>query len=572
MSPSPERRRGDDGFTLIEVVVALGITVTVMMALLPQLVGGLRATGTANVVTLAKGVTQSELEKMRNLPFHVSPSAGLFVDVLDRHYPNLKPPTGPTACADPASVTAASWTGFVAPTAARCSFEPSGAFYRTVRHVASARGPLVMVVATQFLTGATPPTPVTPVAGYDSAVTGKHQPAALQVGVTATIAFREREKVETVSTFTQIMGQPAAPTRVLAAASATALEVGSVLADQTKLSMTAGLANATGSASSLSTAQGNATALTTTLSNGERGGGAEHSLTAPPASSVGEKTAPAGELLPSCGWVCWADNRVGATSVSAIDGLPNAGSSAQPLRAAVDNASVNDGVRVSTAPSTDGYRPSLYLRHALVRIDSAEAPHPSQLVGCATDGAGVITASAFVATVEPPSTSAVESCAAARTRTVSLLPTYSSLLNGAAPRGIIRVRLDHAWARCTASPTTGAATHDYRAVVEVWDGASYDVVATIVSGQTTDPLAGVSMDKLVGLGGRTLGDYVASWSSATNATVRSQNAAGNVSMSVPGVVTIVTQPVRRDASGALDQASAVSLTLGAVSCSSQDER
>ncbi len=92
----------DDGFSLIEVVVALGVFLVVMTAVLPLIVGGLRGTARAGQVTEQKGVVEAQLERMRNLPWHVAPNAGQFIDVLDRYFPNLTAPTvtvNATTCA-----------------------------------------------------------------------------------------------------------------------------------------------------------------------------------------------------------------------------------------------------------------------------------------------------------------------------------------------------------------------------------------------------------------------------------------------------------------------------------------
>lgn len=570
MSPSAEREgRRDDGFTLVEVIVALGITTLVMVALLPQLVVGLRSTGTATTVTTAKGVVQSELERMRNLPFHVAPAAGAYVDVLDRYYPHLRPPTNAPACAAPDAVSPASWSGFVAPTStARCSFEPAtGAFYRTVRTVTTTRGPMVLVVATQFLTGSTPPTAVTPRTGYDAAVNGKNLPASSQLGVTATVAHGSGGVVRPVTTHTQLADQPSSPTRLKAEARAAALHVGSVTADGRALSLTAGLVNAAGSVGNASTVTGNATAVTAGLATGEQGAGATSTVQAPPSQTVAPASSPAGGLpVLGCSFACWSPSRLGSTTVSAESGLPVAGTSATPLQAGIVDTSTNTGVQLGTSTTTDGYRAALDLTGPLVRLDDSDAPLPSQLTGCAVTPTGVVTASGFLRATEGAA-AMVESCAVARSTAVSLFPT------GFAPRGVIRVRLEHASAGCTATGSTGQATHDYRAVVEVWDGAAFAVVAEVVGGQAVDPLAAVALTTPVG-GGHVLGDYLASWSAATTGTVRTSQSAGAAEVSVPGVVAIATQPVRADAAApdGLDPASAVSLTLGAVSCSAEDAR
>ena len=64
--------RRDDGFTLVEVVVALAIVMVVAASLLPQLVAGIQATSTARTISQAKGVVQGQLDRMRNLPYYVS--------------------------------------------------------------------------------------------------------------------------------------------------------------------------------------------------------------------------------------------------------------------------------------------------------------------------------------------------------------------------------------------------------------------------------------------------------------------------------------------------------------------
>lgn len=558
----------DDGFTLLEVIIALGVTTLVMVAMLPQLVSGLRSTGTANAVTLSKGVAQAELELMRNLPFHVAPSAGAYVDVLDRYFPRLVAPTAAPACASPASIPAASWTGYVAAgSSGRCSFEPTtGAFYRTVRSVDSERGALVVVVATQFLSAGTPPVPVAPRAGYDSGIDRRHLPASSQVGVTATVVHHDHGKVRPVTTYTQIADQPRAPRRILAEATGTALHVGSVTADGWALSLSAGLVNVAGSLSTVSTVTGNATAVRGGLGTGEQGSGASRTFQAPPTLDLAPISQPAGGLAGfGCSFACWSPSSLGAATVSAEGGLPRAGSSAVPIQAGVTDVSTNSGVRFGTAATTADYRPELGLTGPLVRLDDAAVPYPAQLTGCAVTPSGVLTASGFLRSADDPTARDVESCAVTRSAPIVLFPTEF------APHGVIRVRLDRASARCTASATSGTGTHDFRALVEVWDGTKHVVVAEPVAGQATDPLAAVPMTTDVG-GGHVLGDYLAAWSSATTSTVRSAQAARRAEVSVPGVVTIATQPVRSGTEGGLDPASAVALTIGAVSCSAEDAR
>ncbi len=63
-------------------IVTLLIVVT-----LPQLLVGMSSNDVARKSLQEKGFAQAELERMRNLPFHIAPAAGDFIDVLDRFYP-----------------------------------------------------------------------------------------------------------------------------------------------------------------------------------------------------------------------------------------------------------------------------------------------------------------------------------------------------------------------------------------------------------------------------------------------------------------------------------------------------
>ena len=157
MSPSADRDtscpdRGDDGFALIEILVSLGIFLVVMTALLPQLIVGIKSTATARMVTQAKGVTQGQLERMRNLPFHVARDAGEYLDVLDFYYRDtVAPSTAATCRSDGRYVAPATgWRGYVAGTA-RCDYEPqTGPMYR---YVAPAAHGFTVVVNTSSCPG-----------------------------------------------------------------------------------------------------------------------------------------------------------------------------------------------------------------------------------------------------------------------------------------------------------------------------------------------------------------------------------------------------------------------------------
>lgn len=591
-STDPRSRRRheaqDDGFTLIEIVVALGVLTTVMVALLPQLIVGIKSTGTARLITQAKGITQGQLEKMRNLPYHIAPAAGPYVDVLDNYYRDLAPPGTTPACRTGNAYTtpATGWTGFVpAGSAARCDYEPAtGAFYRKVQPVSAGAGigAFIIVVDTQFLSGATPPAPVTPLTGYHTQTVGKDNPASSQIGVTATVLYTDRGTLRPVSTYTQIAERLPTTTRVRSEADARIVEVGSVAQDgstRAPISLSAGLLNLRGAVSYASTAKANLATVTAGLATeaGEQASGASSTLTAPPALDVGLTTAAPGMLSNGgCAYACWGGTTASGFAMSSESGLPNVGTSVTPVQAMLSTLSY-DGLSFGNSKTND-YREALRLTPPLVRLDPSVTAVNSGLSGCdvgATGALSHVTASGYLRTtatdaaVDP---GIVESCSVGRTTALELFPTTF------APHGVVRIELDHASARCLVqggahTPTTD---YDYRAVVKYYNGSGYTTAATVTPTQTTDPLEDVPLSTPVSLT-NTLGDYVASWSSLSKdevtVTTETGGGRGMAKVTLPGVVTIASQPVRFDGllSG-LDETSVVSLAVGALSCSAEDSR
>lgn len=588
MSPSADRgpSRRDAGFTLIEIIVALGVLTVVMVALLPQLVVGIRASGTARLVTQAKGVAQGELERVRNLPFHIAPAAGSFVDLLDRYYPDRTAPTGTGPCRSGGKYTVPTtgWGGYVtAGSAARCDYEPgSGSFYRTVHVLPAEAGRTTFTVVTdaQFLSGATPPVAVDPGVGYDSRVTGRDNPAASQMGVTVTVFYSERGTPRPVSMFTQVAGRLPSSTRLRARADVRAVEVGSVTVDpasaeRVPLSLSAGLVNLTSAVSYASTVTANRTAASAGLGTGDKASGASGTASAPPATALAPLAAPAGQLASGgCAYACWGGSQLPAMSLSADQGLPVAGTSTAPAQALLTDGS-QGGISFGNTTDPSAYRPGLALAPPLVTLDTSLAPQPSGLSGCAPGATGtpaLVAASGYLrttATDDSAAPSNVESCAVARAVPVELFPTSF------APRGVVRVELVGAAAQCLVQGAahTASTHYDYRAIVEYYDGSTYRTAATVVPGMTSDPLDAVPLTTPVG-GGKTLGDYVASWSSLSTGKVATTEAGGVAEVTLPGVVTIASQPTRLDPSSAsgYDESSVVSLTVGAMTCHAEDSR
>lgn len=556
--------------------MSLGIFAIVLVALLPQLIVGIQATATARVVSQAKGIGQGQLERMRHLPFHIAPAAGDYVDVLDYYFPDLGTPGTTPTCKSGGdyNLPATAWSGYVAAgSAARCDYEPvTGAFYRSVKVVAAEPGirGFTVVVDTQFLSGATPPAPVSPLSGYDTQTVGKDSPAASQIGVSVTVFYDRRGTLRPVSHYTQIAERLSTTSRVRSEADVRVLDVGSVTADKVPLTFSAGLLNLTGSVSYASTVNANLAATSAGLATGEQGGGASRTLEAPPSLTTTATAETAGVLpVGACSYACWGGTSLPGFSLSADDGLPTAGTEAGPAQVLVTDLT-NSGLTFGN--SVSDYRPALDLSPPLVRLDPSASSGSSGLSGCAvgaTGSASYLSASGYLKTTEADLTGIVESCAVARAKPVELFPTSF------APRGVVRIELERASARCSVQGSAHAAStsYDYRAVVRYFDGTDYTTAATVVPGLITDPLESVPLTTSVG-GGHTLGDYISSWSALTSDKVVDVRRAGVTNVNLPGIVNIASTPVRPDATApsGLDDNSVVSLTVGALSCRAEDAR
>ena len=578
--PAAARRsRPDVGFSLIEIVVALGIFSIVLVALLPQLVVGIRATTTARTVTQAKGVSQGQLERMRHLPFHIAPAAGDFVDVLDYYFPDLGAPTTTPVCMSGGeyALPAVGWTGYVAAVSGgRCDYEPaSGAFFRTVKEVPASAGitAFTIVVDTQFLSGSTPPEPVSPQDGYDTGTVGKDSPASSQIGVTATVIYDRRGTLKPVTTYTQISERLSTTARVRSEIDVRVLDLSAVMADGTPLTMAAGLLNLTGAVSYASTVDASLATTSAALAAGESAAGASTTLTAPPSASGTVANSLSGGLTTGgCNLACWGSTTIPGFDLAADEGAPLAGSQISPAQVKVTDRT-SGGISFGASASND-YLPRLKLAPPLVRIAPDPAPALPTGIGALcvaadTGGTAYLSASGYLRTAPADAaTPDVESCGVARASTLWLFPTNF------APDGIVQVELEKASARCLVS----GASHDettalhYAATVRYFNGSGYTPV-NVAEGDLADALAAVPMNTAVA-DGLTIGDYISSWSALSADQVVRDEAAGIAQVKMPGVVRLTSQPLRpaTDAVGGPDMNSAVSMTLGAITCRAEDHR
>ncbi|MFC4785493.1 prepilin-type N-terminal cleavage/methylation domain-containing protein [Nocardioides sp. MAHUQ-72] len=561
MSPSTESRelghephrrepdRADSGFTLIEIIVALGIITVVMSALLPQLVVGIKSTSTSRLITQAKGVAQGQLERMRNLPYHVAKDSGDFLDVLDYYYTNRTAPAVAATCTSSGGYRPplTSWTGYVGSTnTARCDYEPAtGAMYRTV---SAPQNGFTVVVTTQFLSGATPPLPVSPPSGYNTQSTGNDSPAAMQIGVTVTVLYSDRQTLRPVSTYTRIADQPTAPDQIKVSADATVVEVGSETASDGAVTLDSGILHLTGALTYASTA--GATIATTSggVASGAQGGGTSTTLAVPPVVTAGSTMSPPGDLTSGCGLVCWGSTRLDNGGVTSQNGLPNVGSWSAPMQSLVTDK-VNNGLGFDNGPASSRRTDLALAAGPLLRLQDTATATPSGLTNScgagATGTSSYVTASGYVrstAVKDPVAPAVVESCARARASTIALFPTTF------APQGVVQIELQAAQARCVVNGVghVPAGSSDYLAQVRYHlpDGPDSYSGWKVISPSSPDPLDSINLATTLVGDGHYLGDYVDSWSGLTQAEVEKTTGTGSVAVNLPGVVTLISQPVR----------------------------
>ena len=571
MSRSAERHAPvDEGFTLIEVIVAFGIVLVVLTALLPQLVVGIRSGEVARQATQAKAVAQGQLDRMRNLPYHVEPDAGDYRDVLDYYFRDTTPAPAVTCTDADGLATLDPGHGFLADGADRCDYEPDGEAYRYV--LQDATSGFTVVVDTQFLSAprSDGTSDVVEVRDhYDTQVNGRDNPASFQIGVTVTVLYERRGTTKPFTTYTQIADQPVTQSRVTATASATAVSIGSVTTTDGTVSLDAGLLDLTGSLGFASTAGASLAGASGALSTGEKSEGAPVAVSAPATATT--QPGAAGGLGGTCDLACWGTTQSDVGPVTATDGLPNVGSVGSPMQARLTGADGSGRVISFDNGDPATYRDGLSLPGPLVRLDPDASLTSEGVTSTCTPSASGMTAYArslgFLRTTE--SSPVVEACTLSSAAWVSLFPT------GFAPRGVLRVKLVTASAHCQVSGATHTATTptvDYQVEVSRWVGPGdddYTSVATITpadDGDLPDP------GTLEVGANHTLADYVDSWSALTPDGYDVMASGGVSAVQVPGAFTLTSQPVRTGDVDGVDPSSAVSFTVGEIGCFAEDAR
>jgi prepilin-type N-terminal cleavage/methylation domain-containing protein len=591
-----DKQRRSAGFTLIEVMVALGILVLVTAAVYPQVVVGLRATGTARDITQAKGVGQARLEQMRSMPYYVGREAGDYIDILDTYYRNTTAPTiAPTCTGTMTALPATGWTGYVSAGAPHCPWEPAGPLYRRVINPIQSPGlgAFAMVVSTQFLAGSTPPSPVPPLPGYNSQTAGSDAPASSQVGTTIAVFYRSHGGVKYTTTYSQVERSAPLDPLIQSEAHATTVHVSSsarswsdwndgdtdpteTAYEQIQLQAQMGVVDLTGELFTGSRVVTNASPATGSTSLPSLVKGASTNLIAPVDVPYRSDTASDVFLPNGCKWICFGGTRTDQVSAFASDGLPKAGSATVPVRSMITSAN-RSGFWFDNGRWRN--RMKFATGVPMVSLDTTVSNTMPGVRDCAVGGTGATNVTGYMAatgflhaTKDNVADPEIASCATAQSGTVRVLPTTF------APRGVVRITVHRASAYCRARiKSSSSATSDYLATVEYWNGYGYVNAGTIRPSNTSDPLDSVNLDVVVDpSSGLRLRDYVSSWSSLLGDDVIRRNSAKTAEVDVPGVVTLVTEPTRTFSNGwgpnNSDETSAISISVGAVSCQAADNR
>ena len=569
--------RDDEGFTLVEVMIALVIFGIAAAATTPLLIKAIDATQTGKLNTQAKNLLQARVETMRNLPFHVATSAGPYIDLLDTYFRDATGTGVNTACATR-------------------SYSSATSTYSCGRTALPLPGFTELVTA-QFVDQNN--VVVVPPVGYDSQSATADVPPSNTLSIVVTESWVRSGVTKTFSAATSISSSATGLPQIVSQVRGSALSVGTALDDlavPTTLQYDAGLLTANAGLSTGATANAQVQGALTTLSSGQTSvGQAVGYLDAPPDQpSFTPVNGTATSDYPCTSNVaCFGPSTVSGVTGTASNGLPQVGTAAAPL-----TATINKSGSVGTRGLWVSNVPTAFNQLRLVRLgvqsvlSPVSASNPTQLLrslqgsgnngyvpsctgaGSTVSNADFLTSSGFIATTAN-ATHSVTACATATIRRIDIFPLAG--VSGFNADGVVQIVLQYAGLQCGAvAGVTGTVGASYRATVS-WLRYGDTVPTTM----TVDSASGGASPLTSGLLARDstgvqigfapdgsklyLGDYIQSWSSgALSKTTTTQNA--QAALKALSVTTVPTRDA--DANGA----SALNVDLGKLSCSAQDNR
>jgi prepilin-type N-terminal cleavage/methylation domain-containing protein len=569
----PVARSGDEGFTLIEVMVALVLTAIVMAAALAMLLATMKGTATVRKDTQAKNLTQERIDQMRDLRYHVDRQNGPYIDLLDIYYTNV------SGAVTTVSAGGATLSGNFIASGGGTGGEPPAPFYRVSTGPISGASSFSQVIDTQFLAADGTALPASNFSTYDSQVAGKDAPPSLMVGVTVITTWTDAGKTKTNRTYTRITdGRPQAPV-VQSQARAVALDITSTAADGTTLELQGGVANLDGAQSSGSSVSGYLTGALATRTGQTPVTGlvSQFSLPSQAVTSTGSSS---NEDPGSCSWYGFGRTGTSDSTGDVSAGLPLAPldvNAATPLNQASGYIQANSGgscgllsydntVGGGTVRTGSGV-PAVFGPAPFIQVPDIVAGS-----GAAVSGSGYVTTNPLASS--PQQTKAGAS--AFTSRSVVAFPNSLEALGN----GLVRVALNSSSVDCVSGSgaSAGTVTGKYSVTVKWWGRDTsnslalpglhtatwtYDSSAATpltMSGEVWNPSRyalsnGITLDQVV-----TLSAPAVVTAGATNGLRGFPN----------GVVTITTAPTLQNETA--PGYSAINVAVGRLTCVADDQR
>lgn len=570
MSTSRRGRRRDDGFSLIEIVVTMGLIATVLTASMPMFVSMLRATLTTKMQTQAKNLAQERLEHVRDLRFHVARQNGQFLDVLDMYYTNAYTAGTVTTVSSGGQAL----TGRYVSTGGGTNGEPAAPYYRVETGQLAGAPRFRQVITTQFLTaGGAGVLPATGVANvYDSQVVGRDVPPTLMLGVTVITKWTEAGRAKSYRTYTQVTESRPEQPLIQSQARAVAVDLSSTSAESKTLRLQGGLTTLDGGQSSGSFVSGLASGAVASETGSAPVEGSTARFLYP---SDGVTTTGSSSPSDLCMWYGFGNTGVDNATGSITDGLPRApqGIETDPTKrvSARLNATGNMACPLMQFHNVTS---GAVMRSDALGVALGASPFAVMQDGSAASGAvrsrAYVTATPLTAT--PQQTSA--GAGASMDRSVRLFPNAPD----AAGVGLVTARLVDARVGCVSgTPSTAgtvSATYELRLR---WRGSTtptgtvgwHEGTYTYNSSTNTAPvLTGAAWNPSAYYltGGRPLSDVVFGDApgAVTAGTTTGARGFPNGILTLTTASTLANEPVAGS--------SAVKLQLGQLSCVADDQR
>lgn len=576
----PQTDDRDGGFSLVEIVVAMGLLAAVLTASLPMFLSMVRSTVVVKQQTQAKNLGQERLEQVRDLRFHVDNQNGPFLDLLDIYYTDARLGYARGAV----SVGDDELTGVYVPTGGGTGGEPTAPYYRVgtvAGELAGAPG-FDQVITAQFLEadGRTilPPARF---ANYNSQAAGVDAPPTLTVGITVITKWQELGRQKLHRAYTQITETGPEPPVIQSQARAVSVGVSSTAADGTSLTLQGGVASLDGAQSNGSSVSGYA-AGAVARRTGQPVAESRNARFQLPAQPVSEAGSADPVTSSACAWYGHGRSSVGNVTADVAGGLPRSPTNVDDAvtpRNAISGQLDNDG---SNACGLLGFTNVVDSGAPLSSADpigSHFGTSPYVKVGDATGTGTALSGSAYVTST--PLTSAAQKTfsggSVKMARPLVLFPTSPE----SATQGLVTAQLTSASVDCTSGTalTPGTIAAKYSLTLRWWGrvgptgtpAAWHEAVWTYDSTTDTAPVPASGSEpwepsNAFLSNGRPLSDLVTADVPAAVATGTTSGQRGFPG----GIMTLTTVPTLSNESQ--PGFSAIKVRLGQLTCVADDER